>query len=109
MESSEYSNPVCHYQSQQQVPEQIETSDIDFGNLYQKIELDQRELSILDMNEEGSSLSEDCWLSSQQLKSGRHKKRDFQSAESIPELLVDNDLYYYWTDPKAQAAPDLDF
>lgn len=42
-----------------QVPEQIETSDIDFGNSSQNTDLGQRELSILDINEEGSELSEE--------------------------------------------------
>jgi hypothetical protein len=41
------------------VPEQIETSDIDFGNSSQNTDLGQRELSILDINEEGSELSEE--------------------------------------------------
>ena len=42
-----------------QVPEQIETSDIDFGNSSQNTDPGQRELSILDINEEGSGLSEE--------------------------------------------------
>lgn len=56
-------NPACHYLLT--AGARAETADIDFGNLSQKTDLGQRELSILDRKEEGSSPSEDCCLSSQ--------------------------------------------
>lgn len=56
------------------MPEQIETSDIDFET-YPRTLTRQRELSILDINEEGSGLSEERQHSSTpQLGSGRPEK-----------------------------------
>lgn len=70
-----------------QVPEQIETSDIDFGNLSQNTDLGQRELSVLDINEEGSGLSEERGHPpTQQLGSGRPEKRDFQTSRVRPSM-----------------------
>lgn len=90
------------------MPEQKQTSAIDFGNLSQRPDLRQRELSITDVDEVATCQRiAGCPASS--LNQGELKRRTSKLAEPGLWQLVDNELNYSSTDPKTPEETALDF